>query len=67
MKLCGFSLFEGGENQPLRVAQSVRKGNGSNASRYFDTVVLMGKIRRLVDEAVRTEYGAHVHGSDVSF
>src|SRR5215472_2839715 len=53
VKLCGFSVFQGAENQLPRVSPPARKGNGSH---YYATVMLMGKLQKLVYEAVLTEY-----------
>jgi DNA-binding cell septation regulator SpoVG len=52
LKLCGFSVVQREGNLP-RVVPPARKGE----QRYFDVVLLIGKIRRIVDDAVLTEYG----------
>lgn len=59
MKLCGFSIFQGGENQLPRVSPPARKGKG-NGSQYYDMVMLMGKIHKLVQEEILKEYTAQV-------
>ena len=52
LKLCGFSVIQGEENTPPRVVPPARKGE----HRYFETVLLIGKIRKAVDDAVLAEY-----------
>ena len=52
LKLCGFSVVQGAENTPPRVVPPARKGE----QRYFDIVLLIGKIRKVVDDAVLAEY-----------
>jgi len=52
LKLCGFSVVQGMENTPPRVVPPARKGE----HRYFEIVLLIGKIRKVVDDAVLAEY-----------
>lgn len=52
LKLCGFSVIQPAEENPPRVVPPARKGE----QRYFDVVLLIGKIRKAVDDAVLTEY-----------
>ena len=52
LKLCGFSVVQGAENTPPRVVPPARKGE----QRYFEIVLLIGKIRKVVDDAVLAEY-----------
>jgi len=50
LKLSGFSVIDTGSE--LRVVPPARKGK----SKYFEVVSLIGKIRRMVDDAVLAEY-----------
>lgn len=52
LKLCGFSVVQAAENHLPRVVPPARKGE----HRYFDVVLLIGKIRKVVDDAVLAEY-----------
>ena len=52
LKLCGFSVVQGAENTPPRVVPPARKGD----QRYFEIVLLIGKIRKAVDSAILAEY-----------
>lgn len=61
IKISGFSIFQGDENQLPRVSPPARKGKG-DGSPYYPTVTLMGMLQRLVHEAVLTEYAAQVRG-----
>lgn len=51
VKISGFSVIQS-DSEPPRVVPPARKGQ----FRYFDTVALIGQIRRIVDEAVSAEY-----------
>ena len=51
LKLCGFSVIQN-ENASPRVVPPARKGE----QRYFDIVLLIGKIRKAIDDAVLAEY-----------
>ena len=62
LKVSGFSIFQGGENELPRVSPQARKGKG-NGSHYYNTVMLMGRLQRLVYEAVLSEYTAQVRGN----
>ena len=53
LKLCGFSVIQPAENHLPRVVPPARKGE----HRYFDVVLLIGRIRKVVDDAVLAEYG----------
>jgi DNA-binding cell septation regulator SpoVG len=50
VKLCGFAVFSDGK------APHVGAPSRQGKSRYFDTVVLNGEIRRSVETAVITEF-----------
>jgi len=52
LKLCGFSVMQMVDGDPPRIVPPARKGE----QRYFDVVLLIGKIRKIVDEAVLAEY-----------
>ncbi len=51
VKLCGFSIIQS-DTEPPRIAPPSRKGG----ERYFDTVMLIGKVRGVVQEAILNEY-----------
>jgi hypothetical protein len=50
----GFSVLES-DGRPARVMAPARKGKQA----WFDTVVLTGRIRSLVEAAILTEYERH--------
>jgi DNA-binding cell septation regulator SpoVG len=50
LKLSGFSVIDTGAE--LRAVPPARKGQ----TKYFEVVALIGKIRRMVDEAILAEY-----------
>lgn len=52
--ILGFSILES-DGRPARVMAPARKGKQT----WFDTVVLTGKIRGLVEDAILTEYERH--------
>jgi len=52
IKICGFSIFQHDENQLPHVSPPARAGNG----KWYDTVMLVGRIHKLVVEAVLEEY-----------
>jgi DNA-binding cell septation regulator SpoVG len=56
LKLAGFSVVQGVASTPPRVVPPARKGD----QRYFDIVFLIGKIRKVVDDAVLAEYEKQV-------
>ncbi len=52
IRISGFAVLQWEAGSPTRVALPARKGQ----TRYFETVVPMGKVRSLIEQAVMAEY-----------
>jgi DNA-binding cell septation regulator SpoVG len=61
VKLCGFSIIQADAEQP-RIAPPARKGG----ERYFDTVMLIGKVRAVVQDAILDEYKRAIRSQEPS-
>jgi DNA-binding cell septation regulator SpoVG len=61
LKLCGFSIIQS-DTEQLRVALPSRK----HGERYFDTVLLIGKVRGLVQDAILDEYKRAIRSQEES-
>jgi DNA-binding cell septation regulator SpoVG len=59
IKLSGFVVFQGGKGDVPRVGLPTRKVQ----ERYVESVVLIGKVRGLIEEAVLSEYGRATKGN----
>jgi hypothetical protein len=61
VKLCGFSIMQADTEQP-RIAPPARR----SGERYYDNVMLIGKVRAIVQEAILDEYNRAVDSQGVS-